>query len=96
MKGVTVLIYKNCIKTGCNSYHCILLLSVSFKISYNTLLLRLNPYVNKVTGGHQCGFWQNRSTADHIFPLYQVLEKRMGVQFDSTSAIYRLESLWFS
>jgi hypothetical protein len=36
----------------------------------------LTPYVNEVTGDHQCGFRRNRSTTDQIFYIGQILEKK--------------------
>jgi hypothetical protein len=39
----------------------------AYKILSNILLARLTPYVNEVTGGHQCGVCHNKST-DQIFP----------------------------
>jgi hypothetical protein len=39
-------------------------------------LARLTPYVNEVTGDHQCGFCHNRSTTDQIFYICQILEKK--------------------
>ena len=32
----------------------------------------------KLWGGHQCGFRRNRSTADRIFCIRQILEKKWG------------------
>jgi hypothetical protein len=52
------------------------------------LLSRLVPYIDEITGDHQCGFQRNRSTAVQIFCIRQIR--------DSTSAIYRFqESLRF-
>jgi hypothetical protein len=52
------------------------LLSTAYKIFSNIIPARLTPYVNKVTGDHQCGFRRNRSTADQIFSIRQILEKK--------------------
>jgi hypothetical protein len=30
------------------------------------LLYRLTPYAGEIIGDHQCGFWCNTSTTDHI------------------------------
>jgi len=40
----------------------------------------------KLFGGHQCGFQHNRSTADHIFCFYQILEK----QWEYNEAVHQL------
>jgi hypothetical protein len=42
----------------------------------NILLSRLIPYSEDVIGDHQCGFWRNRSTTDHLFCIRQILEKK--------------------
>jgi hypothetical protein len=52
--------------------------------------------MDEIIGDHQCGFQHNRSTADNIFHIHQVLEKKMGAQGDSTSAIQRLEKAYDS
>jgi hypothetical protein len=42
----------------------------------NILLSRLIPYIDEIIGVHQCGFQRNRSTADQIFCIHQILEKK--------------------
>jgi hypothetical protein len=49
-------IHKNGDKTDCSNYQCTSLLSNSYKILSNSLLSRLTPYTDKITGSHQCGF----------------------------------------
>jgi hypothetical protein len=71
-----VLIYM----ANCSNHHGISLLSTSYKILSNILLSRLSPYIDEITGDHQCGFPCNRSTSDQIFLIYRILEKKMGVQ----------------
>jgi hypothetical protein len=51
-----VLIYKKADKTDCSNYCGISLLSTSYKILSNILLSRLSPYVEEITGEHQCVF----------------------------------------
>jgi len=53
-----------------------LLSPTTYKILSNILLSRLTPYVNEITGDHQCGFQCNRSTTDQIFCICQILEKK--------------------
>ena len=60
----------------CNSYRGISLLSTSYKIPSNILLLRMTPYANSIIGEYQCGFTRNRSTVKHIFSIRQILEKK--------------------
>jgi hypothetical protein len=42
----------------------------------NILLSRLSPYIDEITGDHQCGFRRNRSTTDQVFCIRQILEKK--------------------
>ena len=42
----------------------------------NIRLSRLIPYEEEVIVDHQCGIRCNRSTNDHIFCNYQILEKK--------------------
>jgi hypothetical protein len=41
----------------------------------NILLSRLTPYADEIIGDHQCGF-QHNTTTDHIFCIWQILEKK--------------------
>jgi hypothetical protein len=75
----------------CSNYTGIPLLPNMYEILSNILLPRLNPYTEEIIGDHQCGFQHNSSTIDHIFCIHQLLEKNMGIQRSSASAIYRLE-----
>jgi hypothetical protein len=79
-ESIVVPIYKKGDKNDCNNYRGIFLLSTAYKILSNILLARLNPYVNEIIDDHQCGFRRNRSTADQIFYIRQILEKKFGVQ----------------
>jgi hypothetical protein len=63
-------------KTDCNNYQTISVLSTATKILSNILLARLTPYVNEITGDHQCGFCRSRSTTDLSFYIRQILEKK--------------------
>jgi hypothetical protein len=47
-----------------------------YKILSNILLSQLIPYAEEIMGDNQCGFQRNRSTADHIFRIRQILEKK--------------------
>jgi hypothetical protein len=51
------------------------LLSTSYKILSNILLSRLIPYADEIIGDHQCGFRRNRSMADEILCICQIVEK---------------------
>jgi hypothetical protein len=66
-ESIIVPIHKNGDKTDCNNYRGISLVLTSYKILSNILLSRLVPYIDEITGDHQCGFRRNRSTTDQIF-----------------------------
>ena len=72
---ITVPIYKGN-KKDCNKYRGISLLSTTYKTLTNILLSRLTPYAEEIIGDHQCGFWCNWSTTDHIFYIHQIFEKK--------------------
>ena len=75
-ESIIVPIYKKGDKTDCNNYRGISLLPPTYKILSNILLSRLTPYAEEIIGDHQCGFWCNRSTTDHLFCIRQMLEKK--------------------
>ena len=76
-KGSIILhIYRKGDKTDCSNYSGTSLLPTTYKILPNILLSRLTPYAEEIIGDRQCGFRHNRSTADHIFCIRQILEKK--------------------
>ena len=72
----TVPIYKKGDNTNFNNYRGISLLPTMYNILSNILTSRLTPYAEEIIGDHQCGFWCNRSTTDHIFRIHRILEKK--------------------
>ena len=91
-KSIIVLIYKEGDKTDCSNYIGISLLPATYNILSNILLSRLISYAEEIIGDHQCGFRRNRSAADYIFCINQILEeKKGGIQRSSASALYRLQ-----
>ena len=52
------------------------LLPTTYKILSNTLLSKLTPYAEEIIWYHQCGLCHNRSTADHLFCIHQILEEK--------------------
>jgi hypothetical protein len=60
------------------------LLSTSTKIVSRIFLSQLSRYIDKIIGDNQCGFRRN---TDKIFCIHYILQKKMGVQEDDTSAI---------
>jgi hypothetical protein len=52
------------------------LLSTPYKILSDTLLSRLLPFTDEITGDRQCGFPRNRSTTDQIVYIRQILQKK--------------------
>ena len=75
-ESIIVPIHKKGVKTDCNNYRGISLLSTTYKTLSNILLSRLIPRAEEIIGDHQCGFRRNRSTTDHIFSIRQILEKK--------------------
>ena len=64
---IVVPFYKKGNKTDCSNYRGISLLPTTYRILSIILLSRLIPYIEEITGDHQCGFRSNRSTADHSY-----------------------------
>ena len=75
-ESIIVHIYKKGDIIDCRNHRDISLLPNMYKILSNILLDRLIPYADEIIGHHQCGFWRIRSTADHIFCILQILEKK--------------------
>jgi hypothetical protein len=74
-ESIVVPIYKKGDKTICSNYQGISFLPNSYKILSNILLSMLTPYADKINVDLQCGFRRNRSTTDHLFYIWQILEK---------------------
>jgi hypothetical protein len=55
-ESIIVPNYKKGDETDCNNYRSISLLSSTYKIFPNSLLLRLTPYAEEIIGDHHCGF----------------------------------------
>jgi hypothetical protein len=81
-ESTMVPIHKKGDKTDCSNYRGISLLLASYKISSNILLARLTPYAQVIIRDHRCGFQHNRSMTDHIFYIWQILEKKW--EYNST------------
>ena len=73
--SVIVAICKRGDKTYRSNYRGTSLSPTTYTILSNILLSRLTPYAEEIIGDHECGFWCNRSTTDHIFCSCQTLEK---------------------
>jgi hypothetical protein len=78
-ESIIVPTYKKGDKTDCSNYRGMSLLSITYKILSSILLSRLTPYAEEIIGDHQCGFRHNRTTADHIFCIRNIMGK-MGIQ----------------
>jgi hypothetical protein len=74
-ESIILPVHKKGDKTDCSNYRGISLFSTSQKIS-SSALSRLSPYVDEISGDHQCGFQRNRSTTDQIFCGHQIPEKK--------------------
>ena len=73
--GLIVPMYKEGDKMNRANYRDITLLSVVYKVFSNILLQKLSTYTQEIIGDYQCGFRKQRSTADQIFVVRQVMEK---------------------
>lgn len=71
-ESIIVQIYKKGDKSDSSNYQRISLLTTSYKISYNILLLRINPYVDNIIRDLQ---YDKRSTTDQMFCIHKILEK---------------------
>jgi hypothetical protein len=61
-ESIVVPIHKKGDKTNCSNYQGISLLSTSYKILSNILLIRITPYKDEIIGDRQRGFRRNRLT----------------------------------
>jgi hypothetical protein len=98
MESVNLPVHKKGDKPGCSNYRGISLPSTSYKILSNILLQKLSPCtrIDEIMGDHHPGFQRNRSTTDQTVYIRQILEKKMGIKWDSTSAICRLQEAYDS
>jgi hypothetical protein len=55
-ESVIVPVHKKGVKTDCNNYRGISLLSTAYKMLSNVLLSRLSLYIDEIIGDYQCGF----------------------------------------
>jgi len=52
----------------------------------NIFVSRLTPYVEEITGDHQCRFRRDKSTTDQILCIRKILEKRWKLFMDIQKA----------
>ena len=77
MEGVDHCSYlKKGDKTDCGKRSGVSRVSSTYKILSNILLSKLTPYAEEIIGDHHCGFRYNRSAADRIFCIRQILEEK--------------------
>jgi len=74
-KSIFVPIYERSDKTDCNNFRGISFLSTAYRILSIILLSRLTPYEEEIIADYQCEFRCNRSTADHVFCIWQTRDK---------------------
>jgi hypothetical protein len=51
------------------------LLNVTYKVFTTILAKYIEPFAENILGEYQCGFHKGHSTMDHIFTIWQILEK---------------------
>jgi hypothetical protein len=76
--------YKKGDRLDCTNYRPITLLNVSYKIFVIILNQRLVDIIENELGDYQSGFRPNRSTADNIFMIRQIIEKCYEYNIDIT------------
>jgi hypothetical protein len=86
---IIVPIHKKSDESNRNNYRGISLLSTSYNMLSN-ILSRLSPCVDEIIGNHQCGFRHINQLLIR-FSAFVRYWRKMGIQFDSTSAIHRLQ-----
>ena len=85
---IIVPICKKGNKTDYSNYRGISLLPTTYKILSNILLSRL---AEEIIGDHLCGLQRNRSAADHIFCIRQMLKKKWEYNEALHQLFYRLQ-----
>jgi sorting nexin-29 len=73
--GVICPIFKKGDKMACENYRGITLLHVVYKVLSSGLNGRMKRYSEDLLEEYQCGFRPQRSAADQIFIIRQVMEK---------------------
>jgi hypothetical protein len=74
-ESIVIPIYRKGDKTECSNYGGISLLHTTYTILSNILLSRLTAYAEEIIGDHQYGFRCNRTNANHILFICEILEK---------------------
>jgi sorting nexin-29 len=75
MIGVVCPIHKKGCKLTCSNYRGISLLPSVYKILSKVLSTRLEPYTERFLSEYQAGFRRQRSTADQLFSIRQIVQK---------------------
>jgi hypothetical protein len=66
-ESIIVPIYTRGDKTDCRKYRGISLLSTMYKILFNIMLSKSNPYAEEIIRDCQCDICSDRLITDHIF-----------------------------
>ena len=74
-EGIICPVYKRGDRLDCTNYGPMTLLNVAYKIFTIILKERLVDIIETELGDYQSGFRPNRSTADNIFMIRQIIEK---------------------
>ena len=75
-ESIIVPTYKKGDETDCSNYAGMSLLLTTCKILSTILLSRLTPHAGQILGNFLCGFQHNRSSTDHLFWIFQILQKK--------------------
>ena len=80
-------------KTDCSNYIGISGLSTIYGIVSSFLLSRSKAYAEEIIVYHHCGFRCNRSTADCVLCIHQILEKQLEIFQYKFLGFYRTRSV---
>jgi hypothetical protein len=73
--GIITVLHKKGDACVCENYRGLSLLNTAYKIFSRILFVRIEEAINSICGEYQAGFRKNRSTADHLFTIRQIIQK---------------------
>ncbi len=85
--GIIQPIYKKGDKLECSNYRAVTLLNGTYRILSGVLYNRLTEYAEEILGEYQCGFQQNRSTADIFSAFIKCLRKNENTMKQCISSL---------
>jgi len=77
----------HCATTAIQNLLLYLFIKGIIKLTSNYRGISWLPTTGEIIQDHQCGFWCNRWSTDHIFCIHQILEKKCKYKWDSFRSI---------